>query len=88
MRFLSCRFLWDVNAREELFNLKNNVFEERKEFYLGAVMSRVKWDLDQLKEVQKQQEVAMTATEQVINDARNDLNSMTEDVWEVQEKEL
>nr|WP_292167356.1 hypothetical protein [Butyrivibrio sp.] len=51
-------------------------------------MSRVKWDLDQLKEVQKQQEVAMTATEQVINDARNDLNSMTEDVWEVQEKEL
>lgn len=43
-------------------------------------MKRVKWDLDQLKEVQKQQEVAMTSTEQVINKARNDLNSMTEEV--------
>lgn len=33
-------------------------------------MKRVRWDLDQLKEVQKQQEVAMTSTEQVINKAK------------------
>ncbi|MCR5772463.1 MAG: hypothetical protein K6G87_14680 [Butyrivibrio sp.] len=51
-------------------------------------MSRVKWDLDQLKEVQKQQEIAMTATEQVINDVRNDLNSMTEDVWEGEDADM
>jgi hypothetical protein len=51
-------------------------------------MSRVKWNLDQLKEVQKQQEIAMTATEQVINDARNDLNSMTEEVWEGEDGDM
>ena len=51
-------------------------------------MSRVKWNLDQLKEVQKQQENAMTATEQVINDARNDLNSMTEEVWEGEDGDM
>ena len=51
-------------------------------------MKRVKWDLDQLKEVQKQQEVGMTSTEQVINKARNDLNSMTEEVWEGEDGDM
>ncbi len=51
-------------------------------------MSRVKWDLDQFKEVQKQQEKAMASTEQVINNARNDLNSMTEEVWEGEDGDM
>ncbi|MCR5772945.1 MAG: hypothetical protein K6G87_17110 [Butyrivibrio sp.] len=51
-------------------------------------MKRVRWDLDQLKEVQKQQEIAMTSTEQVINKARNDLNSMTEEVWEGEDGDI
>ena len=54
----------------------------------GEVMKRVKWDLDQLKGVQKQQEIAMTSTEQVINKARNDLNSMTEEVWEGEDGDM
>jgi peptidoglycan hydrolase-like protein with peptidoglycan-binding domain len=51
-------------------------------------MKRIKWDLDLLKEVQKQQEKAMASTELVINNARNDLNSMTEDVWEGEDGDM
>lgn len=51
-------------------------------------MKRVKWNLDMLEEVRQQQEKAMNATEQVINNARNDLNSMTEEVWEGEDGDM
>ncbi len=54
----------------------------------GITMKRVKWNLDMLEEVRQQHEKAMNATEQVINNARNDLNSMTEEVWEGEDGDM
>jgi uncharacterized protein YukE len=45
-------------------------------------MGRIKWNLDLLEDVKKQHGEAMTATEQVINNGKSDLSSMTEEVWE------
>lgn len=41
-------------------------------------MGRIKWNLDLLEEVKKQHDEAMTATEQVMNNGKSDLSSMTE----------
>ncbi|WP_022759608.1 hypothetical protein [Butyrivibrio fibrisolvens] len=43
-------------------------------------MGRIKWNLDLLEEVKKQHDEAMTVTEQVINNGKSDLSSMTEDI--------
>ncbi len=44
-------------------------------------MSRIKWNLDQLEEVRQQHEEAMSSTEQVIENGKADLASMTKEVW-------
>lgn len=51
-------------------------------------MRRIKMNLDLLEEVRKQHEIAMNSTEEVINNARMDLNSMTEEVWEGEDGDL
>ncbi|SHI19971.1 hypothetical protein SAMN02745229_01988, partial [Butyrivibrio fibrisolvens DSM 3071] len=51
-------------------------------------MGRIKWNLDLLEEVKKQHDEAMTATEQVINNGKADLSSMTEDVWEGEDGDM
>ena len=43
-------------------------------------MGRIKINLDQLEEVREQYEIAMNVTEDVISKAREDLNSMAEEV--------
>ncbi len=45
-------------------------------------------NLDMLEEVRKQNEIAMNATEQVINNGREDLASMTEEVWEGEDGDM
>jgi uncharacterized protein YukE len=51
-------------------------------------MGRIKWNLDLLEEVKKQHGEAMTATEQVINNGKSDLSSMTEEVWEGEDADM
>ena len=51
-------------------------------------MGRIKWNLELLEEVKKQHDEAMTATEQVINKGKNDLSSMTEEVWEGEDADM
>ena len=51
-------------------------------------MGRIKMNLDMLEEVRKQNEIAMNATEDVIGKAREDLNSMTEEVWEGEDGDM
>ncbi|WP_338801965.1 hypothetical protein WAA20_00130 [Butyrivibrio fibrisolvens] len=51
-------------------------------------MGRIKWNLDLLEEVKKQHDEAMTATEQVINNGKSDLSSLTEDVWEGEDGDM
>ena len=51
-------------------------------------MGRIKINLDQLEEVRKQNEIAMNATEDVIGKAREDLASMTEEVWEGEDGDI
>ena len=52
------------------------------------LMGRIKWNLDLLEEVKKQHDEAMTATEQVMNNGKSDLSSMTEDVWEGEDGDM
>ncbi len=51
-------------------------------------MGRIKWNLDLLEEVKKQHDEAMTATEQVMNNGKSDLSSMTEEVWEGEDGDM
>ncbi len=51
-------------------------------------MRRIKMNLDMLENVRKQFEIAMNSTEKVINEARADLNSMTEEVWEGEDGDM
>ena len=51
-------------------------------------MGRIKWNLDLLEEVKKQHDEAMTATEQVINNGKADLSTMTEEVWEGEDADM
>lgn len=51
-------------------------------------MGKIKINLDMLEEVRKQNEIAMNATEQVINNGREDLASMTEEVWEGEDGDM
>lgn len=51
-------------------------------------MGKIKMNLDMLEEVRKQNEIAMNATEQVINNGREDLASMTEEVWEGEDGDM
>jgi hypothetical protein len=51
-------------------------------------MGRIKINLDQLEEVRKQNEIAMNATEEVIGKAREDLASMSEEVWEGEDGDM
>ncbi|SHH02715.1 hypothetical protein SAMN02745229_00030 [Butyrivibrio fibrisolvens DSM 3071] len=51
-------------------------------------MGRIKINLDQLEEVREQYEIAMNVTEDVISKAREDLNSMAEEVWEGEDGDM
>ncbi len=51
-------------------------------------MGRIKIILDQLEEVREQYEIAMNVTEDVISKAREDLNSMAEEVWEGEDGDM
>lgn len=53
-----------------------------------GTMRRIKFNLDQLEEVRKQNEIAMNSTEGVIVKVRADLNSMTEEVWEGEDGDM